>query len=92
MWPAGKPLSPDYVSQRFKKLLIKHKLPAIRFHDLRHTAGSLLFSQGMNIKQVQEFLGHGKSSTTLDIYTHMDMESKKETANAMGEALKLEPC
>ncbi|NLB37293.1 MAG: site-specific integrase [Clostridiales bacterium] len=90
VWADGKPLSPDYVSQHFKKFLQKHNLPLIRFHDLRHTAGSLLISQGMNIKQVQEFLGHEKSSTTLDIYAHIDMQAKKETADAMGEVLKLE--
>ena len=32
----GKPISPDYVSEAFKNLLEKHKLPHIRFHDLRH--------------------------------------------------------
>jgi len=35
-WPNGKPISPDYVSHRFRKLLKKHGLEHIRFHDLRH--------------------------------------------------------
>lgn len=41
----------------------------------------------MNIKQVQEFLGHEQVSTTLDIYTHLDPEAHRETAEAMGRAL-----
>ncbi|WP_455492424.1 tyrosine-type recombinase/integrase [Butyricicoccus sp.] len=61
----------------------------MRFHDLRHTAGSLLLAQGVNIKQIQEFLGHSDVTTTLNIYTHTDEEAKKETAAAMGKVLKL---
>jgi integrase len=89
VWPDGRPLSPDYVSQHFKLILQKNNLPHIRFHDLRHTAGSLLLSNGLNIKQVQEFLGHEKSTTTLDIYMHIDCQAKQETAFAMEEALPL---
>lgn len=77
VWPDGRPLSPDYVSQHFRLFLEKHNLPSIRFHDLRHTAGSLLLRKGLNVKQVQEFLGHEKSSTTLDIYLHIDKQNKR---------------
>jgi integrase len=82
-WADGTVFQPDYVSQRFAKILKKNSLPHIRFHDLRHTAGSLLVNGGHTIKQVQEFLGHEKASTTLDIYTHVSMEGKKDTALAM---------
>ena len=67
----------------------KYDLPEIRFHDLRHTAGSLLLAQGVNIKQIQEFLDHSDVTTTLNIYMHTDEEAKKETAAAMGKVLKL---
>lgn len=67
----------------------KYDLPEIRFHDLRHTAGSLLLAQGVNIKQIQEFLGHADAMTTLNIYTHTDENAKKETAAAMGKVLKI---
>ena len=83
VWPDGRPLSPDYVSQHFKRILTKSDLQPIRFHDLRHTAGSLLMNNGVTIKQVQEFLGHEKASTTLDIYTHIDKEAKLGTARSM---------
>lgn len=87
VWPDGRPLTPDYVSQHFKRFLIRHGLPVIRFHDLRHTAGSLLLSQKMTIKQIQEFLGHEQSSTTLDIYSHLDPQAHRETAQVMGQLL-----
>ena len=83
----GKPVAPDYVSQRFKKILKDNGLPEIRFHELRHTAGSLLLQNGANMKQIQEYLGHGQISTTFDIYAHLDMEGKKQTADVMGAAL-----
>lgn len=74
---------PEYVSHRFAKLLERNDLPKIRFHDLRHTAGSILINSGHTVKQVQEFLGHEKASTTLDIYTHVSLEGKKDTADVM---------
>ena len=86
-WADGTVFQPDYVSQRFAKILKKNDLPHIRFHDLRHTAGSMLVNQGHTIKQVQEFLGHEKASTTLDIYTHVSMEGKKDTAQVMDQLL-----
>lgn len=86
-WADGTVFQPDYVSRRFAKLLDKNHLPKIRFHDLRHTAGSMLVNSGHTIKQVQEFLGHEKASTTLDIYSHVSLEGKKNTAVAMDELL-----
>ena len=86
-WADGTVFQPDYVSRRFAKLLEKNHLPKIRLHDLRHTAGSMLVNSGHTIKQVQEFLGHEKASTTLDIYSHVSLEGKKNTAVAMDELL-----
>lgn len=79
-WTDGKPYQPDYISSRFRVILKRRNLPIIRFHDLRHTAGSLLINQGQSVKQVQEFLGHEQASTTLDIYTHLNQESRMDTA------------
>lgn len=46
-----------------------------------------MVNQGHTIKQVQEFLGHEKASTTLDIYTHVSMEGKRNTAQVMDSLL-----
>lgn len=88
-WPDGSAYKPDYISARFRKLLKKHGLPHIRFHDLRHTAGSLLYKSTKNVKQVQNFLGHQDITTTLNIYVHDYMEDKVEMANAMDELLPM---
>lgn len=46
-------------------------LPRIRFHDLRHTAATLMLREGIRPKVVQEILGHGRMSVMLDIYRHV---------------------
>lgn len=85
--PDGAALEPNYISHRFKKVLERAGLPPIRFHDLRHTAGSMLINEGQSILQVQNFLGHKKASTTLDIYSHIYAAGKKETATKLDELL-----
>lgn len=55
----------------FKRLLAKCGLPRMRFHDLRHSAATILFSWGTHPKVVQEILGHSQISMTLDVYSHM---------------------
>jgi len=59
------------VVDEFKKLLEKAGLPDIRFHDLRHSAATLLLSLGVHPKVVQELLGHTQISMTMDIYSHV---------------------
>ncbi len=77
----GKPLRKSNVTRRsFKPLLQKAGLPAIRFHDLRHTAATLLLSQGVHPKIVQERLGHSQIAVTLDTYSHVLPSMQKEAA------------
>jgi integrase len=45
--------------------------PMIRFHDLRHTFATLMFSNGEHPKIVQEILGHAQITLTLDTYSHV---------------------
>jgi integrase len=55
----------------FKKLLQEADLPDMHFHDLRHSAATILLSMGVAAKVVQEILGHGNISTTMNIYGHV---------------------
>ena len=61
--------SPDYATHAFKKLCPAHKL-----HDLRHTFATLCLKSGVSSKVTQEWLGHSKIDTTLNIYSHVDKE------------------
>jgi integrase len=56
---------------QLKALLKKAGLPDIRFHDLRHSAATLLLSVGVHPKVVQEILGHSQISITMDVYSHV---------------------
>lgn len=86
--PQGKLLRPDYVTEHFSILLSKIGLKHIRFHDLRHSCASLLLAKDINMKAIQEWLGHSCFSTTANLYAHLDSKSKKESANALFNALK----
>lgn len=82
-------LSPNYVTDAFRKLLLANGMRQIRFHDLRHSCASLLLANGVQMKQIQEWLGHSNFSTTANIYAHLEYESKKASASAMATLLKI---
>ena len=82
----GQLFRPNYITDHFKLLLHRHGLRHIRFHDLRHSCASLLLSQGIAMKQIQDWLGHSTFATTADIYSHLDFTSKQESAEAISAA------
>ena len=65
------PIDPRRLWGEFKDILGTAGLRDIRFHDLRHTAASLMLSSGMAVIRVSQQLGHSKPSTTLDSYGHL---------------------
>jgi len=76
---------PHNITKRsFKKHLEAAGLSrAIRFHDTRHTAATLLLSSGVNVKVVSEMLGHSSVSITLSIYAHVLPHMQQSAVNAM---------
>ena len=64
-------------------VLAKNNMRKIRFHDLRHSCASLLYKSGVSLKDIQAWLGHSNISTTSNIYTHLDFDSKVSSANAI---------
>jgi len=83
----GTPIDPRNFERKFKRLLKKANLPNIRLHDLRHTVATLLLQQNVHPKIVQEILGHRDISTTLDIYSHVNIELKKKATSCLVEIL-----
>ena len=81
--PMGRRIRPDFLSQHFPDFLVAHQMKRIRFHDLRHSCASLLYANGVSLKEIQEWLGHSDISTTSNIYTHLDFSSKVSSANAI---------
>lgn len=84
----GKPISQRNLTRHFHGALEKAGLPRIRFHDLRHTAATLLLKENVHPKVVQEMLGHSSISLTLDTYSHVIPSMQQEAADKMDGLFK----
>ncbi len=84
---AGTPGDPSNLRVDFMRVLEKAGLPKIRFHDLRHTAASLMLNHGVPVIVVSKILGHAKPSITLDVYGHLYHEMQVEAARIMDELI-----
>ena len=62
-------------------------VPAIRFHDLRHTHATLLLKEGIQVKIVSERLGHANIAITLDTYSHVLPSMQTQAAEGIDRAL-----
>ena len=72
------------------EILLKNKekdpvlLPPFSCHSLRHTFTTRAVESGMNVKVLQEVLGHKDISTTLNIYTDVTKDTKKREVSTLG--------
>jgi integrase len=83
----GTPLEGRAVTKRFQRLLEESNIPRHRFHDLRHTAATLLAVQGVHPKAIQSVLGWDQVAM-VDRYAHFVDEMRKSAATKMDEILK----
>lgn len=83
----GTPLEGRNVSRVLATLLKEASLPSIRFHDLRHTAATLLLAMGVDPRTIMETLGHSQISLTLNTYSHVLPAMQREAAKRMDRAL-----
>jgi integrase len=65
----GSPLRPSWITKRFRQTTTAAGLPPIRWHDRRHTAATLMPAAGIDVKLLQETLGHSSASFTSDTST-----------------------
>ena len=75
------------VRRAWKELLASADLPYVRIHDLRHTAATLLLTQGVHPRVVMETLGHSQIGVTLDTYSHVLPALQRDAADEMDKAL-----
>jgi len=81
----------DYSNIRsdFNRVLERAGIPRIRFHDLRHTAASLLLNHNVPVIVVSQILGHTRPSVTLDIYSHVFAIMQSEAAAVMDRVVPI---
>jgi len=74
----------NFTKRCFKPALKKAGIDQrVKFHDLRHTHATLLMAKGINVKIVQERLGHSNISMTLDTYSHLTPDMQMEAVRAL---------
>lgn len=78
---------PDCMTHNMLKIIRRFNLKPIRLHDLRHSCASIMIRNGVQMKQIQEWLGHSNFSTTADVYSHLDYSSKLESAEKIAAVL-----
>lgn len=83
----GTPMDLRNLLKDFKKVIRSSGLPNIRFHDLRHTAATIMLLHGVPVFTVSKVLGHSKPSVTLDIYGHLIPGALEVAAQVMEDAL-----
>ena len=88
----GTYLSPGHNALvQLKILLAKAGLPDVRFHDLRHSAATMLLMMGVHPKVVQEMLGHSEISMTMDTYSHVLPTMQRDAIDKMNKAFAEQP-
>jgi len=83
----GAGLHPRNVLRVLHELLAAAKLPRVRFHDLRHSAASLLIAEGVELVEVSMLLGHSELRVTADLYSHLQKQTAAKAARRMDAVL-----
>lgn len=81
----GTPLEPRNMLRDFFRIRDRADLPRIRFHDLRHSAATILKMAGVPDQAIQNLLGHASVRTTQEIYSHVTPKGQKLAAAKMDE-------
>jgi integrase len=85
--PNGRPIERKSDWRAWKNLLQEAGVRDVRLHDGRHTAATLLLSEGVHPRVVMEVLGHSQMRTTTDTYSHVMPALGRDAADRMGKAL-----
>ena len=85
----GKPMYPGSFNSWLRKFCTKYNLPHTTPHSLRHLSATILINTGISLKNISARLGHQRTSTTSDIYSHFLKSTDKLAAEKMNEVLNI---
>ena len=86
--PDGNPIEGATLTRHFNALLHRAALRRIRFHDLRHSAATLLLEQGVELVVIKELLGHAHIGVTATVYAHVRLRLQRDAIDLLGNALR----
>ncbi|MFJ8041362.1 tyrosine-type recombinase/integrase [Kitasatospora sp. NPDC096147] len=86
--PNGAPIEGATLTRHFTALLRRARLRRIRFHDLRHSAATLLLEQGVELVVIKELLGHAHIGVTATVYAHVRLRLQRDAIDLLGRALR----
>lgn len=86
-WEDGHPYSTDYITKEFKKVVraSEHLSSDLTLHSLRASCISILVHKGVDIKDIQTWVGHRDIQTTMNIYASTTEKEQAEVAKRMSE-------
>jgi len=87
--PDGSPIEGATLTRHFNALLRRAALRCIRFHDLRHSAATLLLEQGVELVVIKELLGHAHIGVTATVYAHVRLRLQRDAIDTLGDALRV---
>jgi integrase len=85
--PNGQPIDPQRDWTEWKVLLREAGVRDAHLHDARHTAATLLLTQGVDVRVAMAILGHSSSQLTRDTYQHVVPELARDAMDLVGSAL-----
>ncbi|MCX4423246.1 tyrosine recombinase XerC [Streptomyces mirabilis] len=85
---SGRPIEPRNLYRSFLRIAASAGLPQVRLHDTRHGCASLLFAAGVAPRTVMEILGHSQIAVTMNVYTHVSDDNRREAMGHMDRLLK----
>ena len=83
----GVPPHPETITRWWREAVARAGLPAIRLHDARHTAATVMLRAGVPVKVVSQRLGHADVAVTMRVYQHVTAQDDRAAADAAADAL-----
>jgi integrase len=79
----GTLLDPSNMTKQYRSVLDAAKIERRRFHDLRHSCGTFLTAKNVHPRMVMQILGHSQISTTMNIYSHVELDTMKDALDSL---------